>query len=95
MAMNRDVLRPSLRTRRTSSLNRALASCNSQWLGCRARTARDADDPGDAETYFLVMLTRIETRVSGKRLFYTMESEASDTHEQHVKSSCGGVLFLG
>ena len=50
-----DMLGPSLRARRTSSLKRALASCNSQWpCGC-VGVVRER--PGDLP--ILVMLTRL------------------------------------
>jgi hypothetical protein len=48
---------PSLRTRRTSSLKRAFASCNSQWpdFGLRARRRGFVSFTGDF--VFLVILT--------------------------------------
>src|SRR5271170_46320 len=51
---------PSLRTRRTNSLNRALASCNSQRPDCRSRIRRGFGGlVGDDDFTILVMLTRL------------------------------------
>src|SRR5208337_3415637 len=51
---------PSLRTRRTSSLKRALASCRSQWPGSRPRARRPALAISAKGVFLiLVMLTRL------------------------------------
>src|SRR5580658_7534343 len=49
---------PSLRTRRTNSLNRALASCNSQRPDFRRRVLRGFDGLGE-DFIILVILTRL------------------------------------